>query len=97
MKLFKKISFFFCQIIENVVVSITKGEATSTGEYKGALKEGDILVVPVGHQHGLVGAGEDGFSGITIHFVSKGTFSLKFFSRFLSFSHVFLSFPSFHR
>jgi len=58
----------------NSIICIASGEVQSIGEYEGLLKAGDVIAVPSGHRHGFIGAGEDGFFGISIQLEQRGLY-----------------------
>lgn len=55
--------------VDSLVVCC-EGAVGSMGDLEAQLGEGDIIVIPAGYKHGFVGAGENGFWGLSIQFES---------------------------
>jgi quercetin dioxygenase-like cupin family protein len=52
------------------LVVCCQGAVRSIGELETEMSEGDIMIIPPGEQHGFVGAGLNGFWGLSIQFES---------------------------
>ena len=52
------------------LVVCCEGAVRSTGDLEASLEEGDIMIIPTGYRHGFVGAGTNGFWGLSIQFES---------------------------
>jgi quercetin dioxygenase-like cupin family protein len=59
--------------VDSMVVCCS-GKVYSTGALQCLMEEGDILAVPKGYRHGLIGAGESGFWGLSIQCESVGLY-----------------------
>lgn len=54
---------------------ITEGEAHLLGELEGkTVKSGDVILIPKNCKHGFIGAGKDGYWGLSIQFEIRGLY-----------------------
>jgi quercetin dioxygenase-like cupin family protein len=54
----------------DTMVVCCQGRVQSKGDLEAELSEGDIILIPTGYRHGFVGAGSDGFWGLSIQYES---------------------------
>ena len=58
------------------MIVVTSGEVLLTGDTQQVLETGDIVCVPENAAHGFVGAGVDGFWGISTQFEKRGLYEI---------------------
>ena len=56
------------------MILICQGQAKSLGDLETMLTAGDALLVPPTCEHGFIGAGQDGFWGLSIQFEQRGLY-----------------------
>ncbi len=57
------------------VILVCKGEVRSLGQLQTDLAEGDILLIPANTPHGFLGAGSEGFWGLSIQPAKNGLYT----------------------
>ena len=56
------------------MILVCSGELNLVGDLRGVAKEGDAILIPPHHTHGLIGSGPNGFWGISVQFEQRGLY-----------------------
>ncbi|MBW4575129.1 MAG: hypothetical protein KME08_07580 [Aphanothece sp. CMT-3BRIN-NPC111] len=56
------------------MIIMCHGKGRIQGDIEGEFSDGDIVIIPSGCLHGFVGAGDDGFWGLSIQFEGRGIY-----------------------
>ena len=56
------------------MILICAGKVKTTGDLEAEMLEGDVMLVPKGRKHGFVGAGDQGFWGLSMQFDARGLY-----------------------